>query len=223
MLHARGIQIIPVTIEIGDYVLSPWMCVERKSIPDLFGSFSTGRLYNQIEAICRHYKQPILLIEFDRNKPFSLLIDDELSAEITSKAITSKITLLVLHFPLVRLVWSRDATATASLFVALKAGQLQPEPSLPMISLALGSDDDSESSFNDESAVGEDMTPHDILRTLPGITTHNIRNVLNHVESLFELTTLSQEELGKLIGELNARKLHAFLQKDLTTAFAAPV
>ncbi len=30
--------------------------------------------YNQATAMCRHYKRPILLIEFDENKSFSLQV-----------------------------------------------------------------------------------------------------------------------------------------------------
>jgi DNA excision repair protein ERCC-4 len=72
MLHKRGFQIEPVTLEVADYVLTPTICVERKSINDLIESLSNGRLYNQCNAMSRSYKTPILLIEFDRNKPFQL-------------------------------------------------------------------------------------------------------------------------------------------------------
>ena len=44
LLHAAGFIIVPVTLTIGDYVLSPEMVVERKSIPDLIQSFNSGRL-----------------------------------------------------------------------------------------------------------------------------------------------------------------------------------
>ena len=44
ILHASGMLIIPVTLQVGDYILSPEMCVERKSIPDLIQSFASGRL-----------------------------------------------------------------------------------------------------------------------------------------------------------------------------------
>ena len=44
LIHQRGIEVIPTTIEVGDYVLGPDICVERKSIPDLIGSFASGRL-----------------------------------------------------------------------------------------------------------------------------------------------------------------------------------
>ena len=32
-----------MTLEVGDYVLSPEMVVERKSLSDLFGSLNSGR------------------------------------------------------------------------------------------------------------------------------------------------------------------------------------
>lgn len=44
ILHAAGIEVIPATLQVGDYVITPTMCVERKSIPDLLQSFKSGRL-----------------------------------------------------------------------------------------------------------------------------------------------------------------------------------
>lgn len=72
ILHKRGFQIEPVTLEVGDYVLTPNIAVERKSINDLIESLANGRLYNQCNAMSRSYKTPVLLIEFDPNKPFQL-------------------------------------------------------------------------------------------------------------------------------------------------------
>lgn len=44
LLHAAKIRVIPATLTIGDYILTPDICVERKSIPDLIQSFNSGRL-----------------------------------------------------------------------------------------------------------------------------------------------------------------------------------
>ena len=60
--------------QVGDYILSPDICVERKSVSDLIGSLNNGRLYNQAVAMCRYYQRPVLLIEFDPNKPFTLQV-----------------------------------------------------------------------------------------------------------------------------------------------------
>lgn len=61
-------------MQVGDYILSPDICVERKSVSDLIGSLNNGRLYNQCVSMCRYYKKPVLLIEFDANKSFSLQV-----------------------------------------------------------------------------------------------------------------------------------------------------
>ena len=53
LIHKRGIEIDPVTIEVGDYILTPDICVERKSISDLIGSLQGGRLFNQAVNMSR--------------------------------------------------------------------------------------------------------------------------------------------------------------------------
>lgn len=72
ILHKRGFHIEPCTLEVGDYVITPTICVERKSINDLIESLHNGRLYNQASSMSRAYKIPVLLIEFDQKKPFQL-------------------------------------------------------------------------------------------------------------------------------------------------------
>lgn len=74
VLHQQGMKILPVTLEVGDYILSPDICVERKSIADLFSSFASGRLYHQAETMSRYYQYPVLLIEFSQDKSFSLQV-----------------------------------------------------------------------------------------------------------------------------------------------------
>ncbi|XP_022786619.1 DNA repair endonuclease XPF-like isoform X3 [Stylophora pistillata] len=44
LIHRRGIDVEPVTLEVGDYILTPDICVERKSVSDLIGSLNSGRL-----------------------------------------------------------------------------------------------------------------------------------------------------------------------------------
>ena len=77
MLHGSGrFQLVPRTIYVGDFVLAPEICIERKGISDLFQSFASGRLYNQAEAMGKHYKYPCLLIEFAADKPFTLMVSE---------------------------------------------------------------------------------------------------------------------------------------------------
>lgn len=42
--------------QVGDYVLSPDIVVERKALPDLFASLGSGRLYNQVRRPIIHQR-----------------------------------------------------------------------------------------------------------------------------------------------------------------------
>lgn len=44
LLDRARLQVVPATLTVGDYILTPDMCVERKSVPDLIQSFNSGRL-----------------------------------------------------------------------------------------------------------------------------------------------------------------------------------
>ncbi|KAK1882150.1 DNA repair endonuclease XPF [Dissostichus eleginoides] len=127
LLHRRGLDIEPVTLEVGDYILTPDTCVERKSVSDLIGSLQSGRLYTQCLSMTRYYKRPVLLIEFDPAKPFSLMARSDFRHEISANDISSKLTLLTLHFPRLRILWCPSPHATAELFEDLKEGRLEPD------------------------------------------------------------------------------------------------
>ena len=132
LIHRRGIDIEPVTLEVGDYILTPDICVERKSISKIKKSLYYGRLYTQCISMSRYYKRPILLIEFNPNKPFSLIPQGSLRQEISSSDVTSKLTLLTLHFPKLRILWCPSPHATAELFEELKQNRPQPDAETAM-------------------------------------------------------------------------------------------
>ncbi|KAI9143822.1 hypothetical protein BKA69DRAFT_1155170 [Paraphysoderma sedebokerense] len=208
ILHSRGIKIIPRTIVIGDYVLSPAMCVERKSVSDLIGSLGSGRLYSQAESMCLHYKMPILLIEFDQNKAFSLNSTTEMKSEISISDISSKLVLLLITFPQLKVVWSSSPWATAEIFEDLKKNQEQPDPDYAAL-IGVENTEEIDSMYN--------ICPQDILRTLPGITSKNYKMVMNKVESVYELSHMSLQELQDLIGIEPGKQLYDYFNCDITS------
>ncbi|CAI5709940.1 unnamed protein product [Peronospora farinosa] len=213
MLHKDGLFVLPMTLEIGDYVLSPEICVERKSISDLFGSLNSGRLFNQAESMRRFYKTPVLLIEFTHGKAFSLQDVSELSPEINATNIVSKLTLLILHFPSLRILWSRSPHATVDLFKIVKKYQDEPDMNA---AAALGNGLLVDGAAQGSSAEGGlasnyyNTSSIDVLKKLPGINEHNYRTVLAKVKNLADLSSQSLDELTKLLGKVNGKKLHSF-------------
>lgn len=212
-------QLIPRTLWVGDYVLSPEICVERKGISDLFQSFASGRLYNQCTAMSKHYKYPCLLIEFQADKSFSLVAAAELGADITASSIISKIVLLVQSFPNLRLLWSRSPAATVDIFRSITMHH-DPVDEQKAVAAGAGTEQQDEEWALDErreAADSEDarQTAQNILLSLPGINVHNFREVMHQVENLSELSKLSEAQLVPMIGKSNAAKLAAFFRQRI--------
>ena len=73
----------PAQLEIGDFVLTPEIVVERKSVSDLFGSFNSGRLYTQVDTMLKYYKVATLLIEFQPEKAFAIQVGEDSIASVS--------------------------------------------------------------------------------------------------------------------------------------------
>jgi DNA excision repair protein ERCC-4 len=211
LLHGRSMVVIPVTLTVADYVLSPTICIERKSIRDLISSFKSGRLFNQAEVMLQHYKHPMLLIEFDQNKSFTLdTFADQTKAAMPSanpSDLQSKLVMLTIAFPKLKVIWSSSPYQTAEIFEELKKNQDDPDPiKAAQVGIDAG-DELGEQSFN--------QTPHDMLRTVPGITGKNISRLSLEVENLEDVANQSEEQLDHLVGKEAGRKIHRFFNYSM--------
>ncbi|KAI2469720.1 DNA repair protein [Annulohypoxylon bovei var. microspora] len=214
LLHGRNIVIVPCMLTVGDYILSPNICVERKSISDLIGSFKDGRLYTQAEAMFQHYKSPMLLIEFDQNKSFTLEPFADLSGNLKSvnpnevpSDLQSKIVLLTLAFPRLRVIWSSSPYQTAEIFEGLKTQEDEPDP---VAAVRAGLDKDAKA---EDQAFN--LEPHEMLGVVPGVTPTNLKNITLEAENVREVANMGQGELDPLIGKEAARQVHGFFNRNL--------
>ena len=58
-----GAQIDFARLSVGDYIISPEIAIERKTISDLINSIYDGRLFIQCSDLIQFYSKPVLLIE----------------------------------------------------------------------------------------------------------------------------------------------------------------
>ncbi|RWS28829.1 DNA repair endonuclease XPF-like protein, partial [Leptotrombidium deliense] len=214
ILHKRGFDVLPVTIEIGDYVLTPDTCVERKSVSDLIGSLSNGRLYNQCQTMTRHYKRSIILIEFDQNKSFSFKgkywgLGRRL--EPGEHNVVSKLILLTMHFPQLRLIWSPSVHFTAEVFEFLKQDKEQPD----MKSVAEVTEKQLPAAYSTDKY---DIATKDFLLCLPGVNLYNVYTIMNKVTCIADLCNASKDELTSILSNAqNAEILYDCLHKNLVS------
>ncbi|KAL4740706.1 DNA repair protein RAD1 [Aspergillus similis] len=214
LLHGNNMVIVPCQITVGDYILTPDICVERKSVRDLISSLRNGRLYNQAETMTQHYKSPLLLIEFDENKSFTFdaftsattpgttfLTDFGFSSSGTvttslssssalinpsaPKSAQHLLVLLTLAFPRLKIIWSSSPYQTAEIFAELKKNAPEPDP---VRAVQIGLDVD----------LPEDLGPGDFM-TASGIE-HRTFNLLPQ-EMLRAVPGVSPQVLERLILE----------------------
>ena len=209
LLHGKAMAVVPCQLTVGDYILSPNICVERKSVQDLIGSFKNGRLFNQAETMLQHYKYPFLLIEFDQNKSFTLDPFADLTSIATLKQpdnenrdLQSKLVLLTLAFPRLKVIWSSSPFQTAAIFEELKKQQEEPDP-FKAVQIGLTDYEDPESrTFN--------TAPQELLRTIPGVSAKNAARLYLETRNVLEVANMSVDELDGMVGRESGRQIVKF-------------
>ncbi|KAF9456163.1 hypothetical protein BDZ94DRAFT_1327152 [Collybia nuda] len=225
LLHASNLLVIPATLTVGDYILTPEICVERKSLSDLRSSLNNGRLYTQCELMSVHYKTPVLLIEFEEDKAFSLDIASDMKSYVkpTGKyppkkkgpgseqdfpTLQSKLVLLTLSFPRVRIIWSSSPYATTEIFSDLKRNNPEPDPAK---AVSVGADDDP------EAGAGINAAAEELLRCLPGITAKNVKHVMSNIKTVRNLCEMDMPQVQELLGIEPGKKCYEFMHHGEST------
>ncbi|AKB59908.1 DEAD/DEAH box helicase [Methanosarcina barkeri] len=111
VLDKLGVEIIFTTLEIGDYVVSDRLAVERKRTDDFVSSLVDGKrnLFAQLSNLTRVYQKPVLIIE--GTELFT-------SRQINPNAIYGSLISIAVDFG-VSLLYSRDEEETAAILKML--------------------------------------------------------------------------------------------------------
>ncbi|MGP8336791.1 MAG: DEAD/DEAH box helicase [Methanosarcinaceae archaeon] len=106
-LDSLGVNVVFKTLEIGDYVLSDRLAVERKTVDDFTSSLIDARrnIFTQVSNLARTYDKPVLIIEGE---------DLFTARQINPNAIHGTLASLSIDFG-VSLFYTRDSEDTAAL------------------------------------------------------------------------------------------------------------
>ena len=190
-LCKRGLKVVPYTLKTGDYVLSPQICVERKSAKtdDIVTSLLSGRLYEQLKVMCSNYTYCYLLIEFKEDTAFSLTGCSGFSP------VPSKLAETLKDFP-VNVLWSTSPEQSAELFLQLKKIFKHNQPSASDVKQTK----ETESSYLK------------VLRKLPNLSESSLCVLSSEYQSMYLLSLATLEQLSELIGPNEALHLYNFLR-----------
>ncbi|MGC8538194.1 MAG: ERCC4 domain-containing protein [Candidatus Micrarchaeia archaeon] len=67
-LGKAGVVCELAALDIGDYIISDRLCIERKKVADFEKSIIDGRLFDQIERMKKAYELPIIILEGDASE-----------------------------------------------------------------------------------------------------------------------------------------------------------
>ena len=153
-----------------------------------------------------------MLIEFDPEKTFGLQNASELGGEVRKDSIISKISMLTMEFPTLRILWSRSPHETLKIFKKLKRNHQEVDVdkaieigSNEALDDLLGAKEEDDNGVNDAAVK--------MLRQLPGVNANNARKIMSECDSIAELSQLSREELKRIAGPVGGQKLFTFFRR----------
>lgn len=126
------------------------------------------------------------------------------SPAYTSISIQSKIVLLTLSFPRLRIIWSSSPFATAEIFADLKRNNAEPDYAK---AIATGADDDP------DPGAGVNTNAEELLRCLPGITPKNLKYVMSRVRNVKEHCEMELKAVQDILGVEPGKACWEFMHK----------
>ncbi|CAL9732732.1 DNA repair protein Rad1p [Monosporozyma unispora] len=225
LLFRYGIRVVPCMLNVGDYIISPDICIERKSVSDLIGSLQNNRLVSQCKKMTQFYRYPTLLIEFDQKQSFSLEPFSErrsfrsqnnsttpaISSKLSQFEIQLKLTKIVTRFPTLKIIWSSSPLQTVNMILELKFGREQPDPN-------------EASSFgatlrkNTSKKTGTPKPSSELFTNLlkiPGVSNIDYFNIRKKVKNYTKLQKMSTQQIADITADMNlANKISEYLAKE---------
>lgn len=139
------------------------------------------------------------------------------STGIDPTTVQSKLVLLTLSFPRLRIIWSSSTQATVDIIADLKINH--PEPDL-LKAIIIGGDEEA-GEVGEGAAGGEgsglfNATSQEMLRAMPGITSRNWKLVISRVENIRDLCDVESEDAMKEVigGQEQGKACWDFINKD---------
>jgi ERCC4-type nuclease len=193
-LYELGVEIKTEPLEVGDFLLSDEVAVERKTIGDFLSSIIDGRLFQQLSQMSKHFAKPVVIVEGNEDiYSIRAMHPNAIRAAIASIAVDFRMPV----------IYSQSEEETALfLYTIAKREQIESKKSVNI----RGAKKPFSNKFLQEYLV----------TGLPGIGIGIARNMLKHFKTVEKIFTASEEELQNVekIGEKKAKKIKEILTKE---------
>lgn len=176
-LAKLGVLIKSETLDVGDFVLSDEVVVERKDVEDLASSIIDGRLFQQAVKLKESYLKPIILVEGETLTG---------SGRVRPEAMMGAYASLLVDYG-VPIVWTQRPSETAQLMFAIARREQVQEKHAPRIMTA-------------QKPAALDQQQEFIVSSLPNIDSTRAKKLLNSFQTVQRVFMASKEELMSVSG-----------------------
>lgn len=186
-LEKLGMDVSLTTLEVGDYVVSDRVGIERKTAEDFLSTFLDGRdLFSQISDLVRAYERPLLIIEGEGLYT---------ARQVHPNVIRGVLAAIAIDFG-IPIIFSRDEEDTAALIsIIAKREQVDSKRDINL--------------HGKKSAATLKEQQEYLVSAISDIGPAVARNLLRHFGSVERIMTASREELMKveLVGPKTADRI----------------
>jgi Fanconi anemia group M protein len=175
LLEARGMEVTLRNLDVGDYVVSDRVAIERKTASDFIASIidPERNLFRQIGDLSRSYDRPILILEGR----------DLYTRQVNPNSIRGALLTVAVEYG-VPIIPTEDQDETASV-IALLANREQKEGNEPKL-------------HGHKTARTLKEQQEYLISAIPSVGPRVARNLLKHFGSIERIMTASQEELHEV-------------------------
>jgi Fanconi anemia group M protein len=196
-LSEKGLEVRMQRLEIGDYLLTPKIAVERKTMADFVQSIFDKRLFAQIGALRMHFQSPILLLEN------CVMPHGETDARRIHPSAFRGALLYVSLLNRIPILQTENAADTVEMLLAM-AQIVHHEPNRDF------------SLHAKRRSASPALTQRYILETIPGLGPHLANALLKQFGSLQAVFDATSKDLMEVpgIGRNKAENIRTLLQRE---------
>ncbi len=176
-LARLGVALSGESLEVGDYVASDEVAVERKVTEDFLQSLVDGRLFSQLSALSSAYRRPVLIVEGGPLTGVRAINPASIYGALASIAVRFRVPI----------IWTRSAEETAN--VLYRIARMEQVASGRPLRIRPG----------DKRSHDAEVLEY-ILAGFPGVDSVISRSLLTHFGTLEKVFGASKEELQQVRG-----------------------
>jgi ERCC4-type nuclease len=162
-------------IEIGDYIISENVCIERKSSSDFVSSIIDGRVFNQAEEMKRNFDKAVIIVEGRNN-----------DGRITENAYKGAIASLIMNYDAVVVNVENEKEAARMIYFLAKKEQEEFERSVAIKGKKKPKDIKEMQQF--------------FLSSLPGVSSVIAKRMLQNFGSVKDIVNAGEKEIESIKG-----------------------